>query len=646
VAQGLPAGAQSRVSLEHPGKPLGEYKMTACGKILGNKPSVYLIFLLILASGCSSVTMTSRDGEEIPTTARTDRPAEMLQKGDDDVVYCTPPGTSSTCELTSNPAQATDAYLYGDILAESTVYVNGTVRIGSDGRIADVGCLDAPPDAAVISCLNHVISPGLVNPHDHLNYNHNYPGGQNNKDKQGEVSNPYYLYCNDSNNAYSDSVCATYRYDRRNEWRKGLEGKPEIVAPPSPDEYGDQFRAWNELRHVLAGTTSVAGSGGQIGLVRNPDVTDLMEGLVTPSGKHVKYTTFPLGDSNDVEGHSYGDCSYPDVVDPSVLDNLIFLPHVAEGINEYAHNEYYCLTGKGVGSVALQSPISSFIHVVATDPKDALEMAKNDMTFIWSLRSNISLYGATAQATLYDTLNVRIAISNDWTPSGSINLLRELSCAWSFNQSYLDNRFSEQDLWEMVTIRSARALGIDDQVGAIKRGYWADIVAFKPDTGALEISKAQDKLSYYDVILSSGVEDVSLVLRAGAPLYGDSEIVTTIDPSCELIPDGVCGASKAVCVAETGYSYSELQEANAKSYPLFFCGVPDDEPTCTPARYLEFSGAITQDDNDGDGIGNSTDNCPSIFNPILPVNEGEQADYDHDGVGDACDPTPLGDTTD
>ncbi len=41
------------------------------------------------------------------------------------------------------------------------------------------------------------------------------------------------------------------------------------------------------------------------------------------------------------------------------------------------------------------------------------------------------------------------------------------------------------------------------------------------------------------------------------------------------------------------------------------------------------SGSCT--DSDGDGVPDSSDNCPTVYNP-------DQADFDHDGMGDACDP--------
>ena len=543
------------------------------------------------------------------------------------IVVCQPLTYSATCTVSTPAGKPVSTWLFGDILAGDTIYQNGGVQFDKSGKITAVGCKTPSPEDLVISCPYQIVSPGTINAHDHLSYNQNYPGGQNNN---GGASNPNYVLCNDPKQAYSNPVCATYRYDRRNEWRKGLEGKPMVVAPWGGT---DESKAWNELRHVMAGTTSIAGSGGQVGLARNPDRKNLMEGLVTVNDEEVDYDTFPLGDTSIVTGHDYGDCAYPNVAKPDVLDNLIFLPHVAEGINEFAHNELECLTGSGSGSVKLQAPNSTFIHAIAAIPSDSQLIKQSDMTLVWSPRSNISLYGNTAQVTLYDTLGVRMALSSDWTPSGSINLFREMSCAYDYNRNYLNEHFSKQDLWRMITVNAARALGISDQVGTIAIGQWADLAVYNA------IGKGYT--SYYDPFINGNVEDVSLVLRGGIPLYGISDLVMSLDSSCETIPTSVCGTKKAVCVKETGFDFAQIAAANTDAYPLYYCGTPFNEPSCVPARYQEYSGTITSADQDGDGIMNNADNCPSIFNPVRPMDNGKQADSNHNGIGDACDQNPL-----
>src|SRR5690606_1899744 len=83
-----------------------------------------------------------------------------------------------------------------------------------------------------------------------------------------------------------------------------------------------------------------------------------------------------------------------------------------------------------------------------------------------------------------------------------------------------------------------------------------------------------------------------------------------------------------------------MSAAIGSTYPLFFCGTPDDEPTCVPSRPGEYSGAIAADDLDGDGFLDGDDNCPAIFNPPMLIEPGVQPDADGDGKGDACDTCP------
>jgi hypothetical protein len=103
---------------------------------------------------------------------------------------------------------------------------------------------------------------------------------------------------------------------------------------------------------------------------------------------------------------------------------------------------------------------------------------------------------------------------------------------------------------------------------------------------------------------------------------------------------------------ETGFTLAQLSAGvGANTYPLYFCGIPDNEPTCQPQRSGVnsppsaplFNGISTASDIDGDGVPNAGDNCPTVFNPpmLLSISSNQQLDGDSDGVGDVCDPCPL-----
>jgi len=58
--------------------------------------------------------------------------------------------------------------------------------------------------------------------------------------------------------------------------------------------------------------------------------------------------------------------------------------------------------------------------------------------------------------------------------------------------------------------------------------------------------------------------------------------------------------------------------------------------TATVTIMVSGGGGGGNDDQDGDGVADGLDNCPTVPNP-------DQADRDHDGLGDACDPDQNGD---
>ena len=522
----------------------------------------------------------------------------------DNTIQCAalPPLATGTCQVTPG---STTTVLEGNVLAPDAVYVGGQVAVDATGTIQCVGCNCAQGGETTVVCPDASISPGLINTHDHITYTNDPP--------------------------YTDTG---ERYDDRQQWRIGLDNHTKIPAPGGAST--DQV-SWGELRFLMGGATSTVGSGGAAGLLRNLDKATLLEGLTTPA---VKFDTFPLGDSSGTR--QLANCNYGTATTPAEIASVdAYEPHTAEGIDGYAHNEFLCESSATYDTAApgvsndLALGKTAMIHAIGLQPNDYALMAQSHTSLIWSPRSNITLYGDTARVTTAASLGVRIALGTDWLPSGSMNMLRELACADSLNSTYFNHYFTDKQLWAMTTSNAAGVTATDSAIGSLAMGKVADIAIF-----------AGHGAAPYRAVIQAQPQDVALVMRGGKVLYGDDTSVGALATGCDTVD--VCGTSKQVCLqSEIGMSLADLTTSvGAAMYPAFACGTPMNEPSCTPMRPVSvagstvYTGTPAAGDMDGDGVPDASDNCPTVFNPIRPVDDGKQGDADGDGLGDACDPCP------
>jgi cysteine-rich repeat protein len=379
---------------------------------------------------CDDGNQTAGDGCEVDCTMT---PVGSGGSGGPKITMCPHAGdaplSSGTCQVTAGGA----ARLFtGTVLTPGEVLRGGQVLVDATGLIACVGC-DCTANAAgatEVSCPTGVISPGLINTHDHITYAQNSPGADS-----GE------------------------RYEQRNDWRVGKRNHTKISTPGGATV--DQVH-WGELRFVFGGATSTIGSGGQSGFLRNLDQAANEEGANKAA---VDNDTFPLNDNSGVQLAS--GCAYPALPSLTTVqaDNA-YQGHVSEGIDAEARNEFLCLSG-ATGGETVTLPQTSFVHGVALEPVDYQKMAQTGTALIWSPRSNIRLYGDTAPVTVAARMGVQIALGTDWTATGSVNLLRELACADSWNQTYLGKYFTDEQLWLMVTQNAASAVGFGDVLGTL-----------------------------------------------------------------------------------------------------------------------------------------------------------------------------------
>ncbi|MGZ3472975.1 MAG: amidohydrolase family protein [Polyangiales bacterium] len=581
------------------------------------------------------------------------------ETGTDTSTDTAPPPPAETCPATFKTCTA-DAgttkfvRLKGTIVTPTTVYCDGEVLFSSEtGKIVCAGddCSSDPNAAgAQVVCSNGVVYPGLIDTHQHADYNH-LPVWKHPK-----------------------------HYENRNHWRDHETLYDDFKVPHKP--FGSTNKPnetlselYAELRLLMSGTVAVSGTAGALlsdtsisRLVRNVDSSNttnskLSAGYVDPDIDTVIVKSDGTVDDTKTKAHTttivskFGNPSYRS-----------FVPHLSEGIDSKARAEFDEALAVGV-----ITDKTSIVHCTGCSTAQFAQMAKSKAGLIWSPRSNIDLYGQTANVTTAKKLGVTIALGCDWTPSGSMNPIGELQCARHLNETYYDHTFAESELVAMSTINAAKALHVDDELGQIAPNYWADLTVV-----------SGDRTKPFRALLDATATQIRLVTIKGQALYGDPDALTgaiVAGATCTAIngvsPDGktgVCGTAKSICTgaddtmlatqiktildttkaADTKCSGATPTGSYCYGYdlfPLFRCDAGPELDRCDfghedvtkypSGTIAAVSGKpVPGTDDDGDGIANAADNCPKIFNPPFD-GAAKQDDADGDGIGDVCDPEPC-----
>lgn len=192
--------------------------------------------------------------------------------------------------------------------------------------------------------------------------------------------------------------------------------------------------------------------------------------------------------------------------------------------------------------------------------KDGTDDAK---TLVWSPRSNLALYGETADIPALLRENVRIAIGTDWSVSGSYNMLEELRCAAELYGSGSDSSaLSSAALWRMATGNGAYALGLEAVTGKLEAGLAADVMVFRklsddPFDDLLRATAAEVLATFVNGRLRSGSRE-----GFSGALPNDCRFAVGTHFVCAELPDAARGLP---------FGFGEVLQANRKEdiVPLY-----------------------------------------------------------------------------
>lgn len=414
-----------------------------------------------------------------------------------------PAGLLGDATAATQLAAGVPLVLGGTVITPDGSLPHGYVVI-TDGRITNVSS-ERPdlPDAVRVNT-GGVILPGFVDLHNHVPWNvlPRWSPGRLFTDQRQWAGDPSFLPIA----SQFDHLVATHFCD---------------------------MNTWGELRALVGGTTSIMATYPKPcihGLVRNLDFNSGFYGTTELNREHIFNAPPPFPPPSDTAGRVALVQAARFFIANPFYEALAM--HVAEGTDAFAEEQFTFLQSHG-----LLNPKGILIHGVALGANDFRDMAASGTALVWSPRSNLELYGTTANIAAALDAGVEIALAPDWALTGSSNMLDELKTAAQWNRAHLGGRLSDRQLVDMVTSVPARVAGVDDEVGAIRAGLHADV---------LVIGSEDEDADPYHTVVDASPTNVRLVLIDGVPLYGDADLMQRLWAKSDLEYVSVAGMRKAL----------------------------------------------------------------------------------------------------
>ena len=327
------------------------------------------------------------------------------------------------------------------------------------------------------------IFPGFINLHTHLPFNHQ----------------PLWA--------------ADKKFDNRYQWQVY---PPHVRAVMTPAEIllgAHEYNLLNEqtlfaeVRALVGGTTALASTGipGTYSepdrLVRNIEHEPTISGLVVAHVREIN-DTFIRENAPALRAS----------LDSGEL--RAWVAHIAEGIDERSRQEFERLERAGL----IRKEVV-VVHGTGLGPAELAELGRVAGHLVWAPTSNFLLYGQTADVGFAIASGVTISLSNDWSPSGTHNLLAELKVAAASWEHRYGTPIEPKRLVEMITTNPAQAIGWSVRAGKVAAGIRGDLVVV-----------ARRGLDPYADLVRATEEDIELVLVEGRAIIGREDWMAALAP--------------------------------------------------------------------------------------------------------------------
>lgn len=213
------------------------------------------------------------------------------------------------------------------------------------------------------------------------------------------------------------------------------------------------------------------------------------------------------------------------------------IAHLSEGRRDDYYNQKEFEVAEMLGFIA---PHINYVHGVGISDDHLKKMGQNGMGIIWSLYSNLLLYGQTLDIKKAREAGVILSLGSDWLPTGSRGILEEAKLAAAYVDKDLEGKglkkiFTDLELFKMLTENPAKMINhwdIDIEnkehgIGRLAKGAMGTLIAVA--------NKSDDP--YTSLVRKAYAEDVNLVVIDGKPIYGSESNIKQVGiTSYETLP--------------------------------------------------------------------------------------------------------------
>ena len=216
--------------------------------------------------------------------------------------------------------------------------------------------------------------------------------------------------------------------------------------------------------------------------------------------------------------------------------NLTIHMHIHETENEISESlkQYQIRPIERLNRLGIISPQLMAVHAVYLNDEDLSTLSKESASVIHCPTSNLKLGSGIANIEALQKNHINVCIGTDGSASNNkqdvlhdMQLASLLAKGMTKNPAILDAKTS----LDMVTINAAKALGLEDCIGSIEKGKFADLTVFNMDH--LSTLPMFDPMSH--LVYATTREEVSHVWVNGLLQYEEGHLTSIDIQSCKDI---------------------------------------------------------------------------------------------------------------